>query len=168
MTNERHSALASRPILRRPGDTDVVDNPLGGSVTYWARGEETAGGVTLLQGVVAPGEGPPLHLHVNEDEFICVLEGRLRVRLQDAVREAPAGSFVFIPKGVAHTWQNTGHGAARFLFGFTPAAPGMERFFERGAEFEADTWIAEGFGRFAGDAGMELLGPPLAQSDPKR
>lgn len=35
----------------------------------------------------------------------------------------------------------------------------MEHFFERGAEFEADMWIAEGFGRFAGDAGMELLGP---------
>ena len=35
----------------------------------------------------------------------------------------------------------------------------MEHFFERGAEFEADMWIDEGFGRFAGDAGMELLGP---------
>lgn len=35
----------------------------------------------------------------------------------------------------------------------------MEHFFERGAEFEADMWIAEGFGRFAGDAGLELLGP---------
>ena len=33
----------------------------------------------------------------------------------------------------------------------------MEHFFERGAEFEADMWIAEGFG--SGDAGMELLGP---------
>ncbi len=106
-------------------------------------------------------------MHAKEDEFICVLEGRLRVRLEEAVREAPAGSFVFIPKGVAHTRKNTGDGAARFLFGFTPAASGMERFFERGAEFEADTWIAEGFGRFAGDTGMELLGPPLSKSDPK-
>jgi hypothetical protein len=35
----------------------------------------------------------------------------------------------------------------------------MKHFFERGAEFEADMWIDEGFGRFAGDAGMELLGP---------
>jgi quercetin dioxygenase-like cupin family protein len=168
MTNQRHTALASRAILRRPGDADVVDNPLGGSLTYWARSEETAGAVTLLEGVVAPGEGPPLHVHANEDESIFVLEGRLRVRLQDAVREAPAGSFVFIPRGTAHTWQNTGDGAARFLVGFTPAAPGMERFFERGAEFDADTWIAEGFGRFASDAGMELLGPPLSQSHPKR
>jgi quercetin dioxygenase-like cupin family protein len=168
MTKRTHSTLASRAILRRPGEADMVDNPLGGSVAYWARSEETAGAVTVLESVVAPGEGPPLHVHVNEDEFIYVLEGRLRVRLEEAVREAPAGSFVFIPKGVPHTWKNAGDGAARFLFGFTPAASGMERFFERGAEFEADTWIAEGFGRFADDAGMELLGPPLAQSDPKR
>ena len=168
MTNRSHSALGSEAILRRPGDADVVGNPLGGSVTYWARSEETAGAMTVLESVVAPGEGPPLHAHGNEDEFVYVLEGTLRVRLEEAVREAPAGSFVFIPSGLVHTWKNAGDGAARFLFGFTPAASGMERLFERGAEFEADTWIAEGFGRFAGDAGMEVLGPPLAQSDPKR
>jgi quercetin dioxygenase-like cupin family protein len=165
MTKESQRALDSQAILRRPGDADVVGNPLGGRVTYWARSEETAGAATVLESLVAPGEGPPLHVHVNEHEFIYVLEGRLRVRLEEAVREAPAGSFVFIPKGLAHTWKNTGDGAARFLFGFTPAASGMERFFERGAQFDADTWIREGFGRFACDAGMELLGPPLAQSD---
>jgi quercetin dioxygenase-like cupin family protein len=161
MTNTSHSTLAWKTILRRPGEADVVGNPLGGSVTYWARSEETGGAMTALESVVAPGEGPPLHLHVDQDEFIYVLEGMLRVKLAEAIREAPAGSFVFIPRGVAHTWKNAGDGPARFLFGFAPAASGMERFFERGAEFEAEAWIAEGFGRFAGDAGMELLGPPL-------
>ncbi len=109
-----NSTFASRAILRRPGEADMVDNPLAGSVAYRARSEETAGAVTVLESVVAPGEGPPLHVHVNEDEFIYVLEGRLRVRLEEAVREAPAGSFVFIPKGVSHTWKNAGDGAARF------------------------------------------------------
>jgi hypothetical protein len=52
MSNKGHSALASRAILRRPGEADVVDNPLGGSVTYWARSEETAGAVTVLEAVV--------------------------------------------------------------------------------------------------------------------
>jgi len=52
---------------------------------YWAHSEETTGGVTVLESLVAPGEGPPLHVHVNEDEFIYVLEGRLRVRLEKVV-----------------------------------------------------------------------------------
>ena len=54
-------------------------------------------------------------------------QGRLRVRLEETIHEAPAGSFVFIPKGVPHTWQNAGDDPARILVVFTPAAAGMER-----------------------------------------
>lgn len=166
MDSDGHSAVALPAILRGPGDGDRVANPTGGSVTYWARGKETDGALTLIESVVAPGEGPPLHIHVSDDEFVYVLEGRVHVYLAGVVREAPAGSFVFIPKGVRHTWQNVGEGAARFLFGFTPAAPGMERFFEQAAELPAASRLVEGFRRFAGDAGLEVVGPPLAQSHP--
>jgi quercetin dioxygenase-like cupin family protein len=148
-------------ILRAPGEGDQVDNPTGGTVTFWARGEETDGALTVMESVVAPGAGPPLHVHVSDDEFVYVLEGALRFSLAGVVREAVAGSFVFIPKGVRHTWQNAGGGAARLLVGFTPAAPGMERFFEQAAELPAASRLAEGFRRFAGDAGIEVVGPPL-------
>ena len=52
-----------------------------------------------------------------------VLEGRLRFRLDETDHTAPAGSFVFIPRGVPHTWQNAGDGRAHILFVFTPASP---------------------------------------------
>jgi quercetin dioxygenase-like cupin family protein/ketosteroid isomerase-like protein len=146
-------------ILRRRRDADAADNAAGGAVTYWARSDETGGSVTALETAVAPGAGPPLHVHVNDDEFIYVLEGRLRVRLEDDVDDAPAGSFVFIPKGTPHTWRNAGDGIARFLLGFTPGAPGMERFFERGAA--AGAGLEDRFARFARDAGMEVVGPRL-------
>jgi quercetin dioxygenase-like cupin family protein/ketosteroid isomerase-like protein len=147
-------------ILRRPGGAETVDNAVGGAVTYWARSEDDTGrSLSALETSVMPGEGPPLHVHVNEDEFIYVLEGLLRMRLEDDVDDAPAGSFVFIPKGTPHTWQNAGGDVARFLFGFTPGAPGMEHFFERGAAAEAR--LEERFARFARDAGMEVVGPPL-------
>ena len=51
---------------------------------------------------------------------------------------------------------------ADYLLGedvFTPAAPGMERFFERGAAAGAD--VEERFAKFARDAGMKVLGPRL-------
>jgi hypothetical protein len=41
----------------------------------------------------------------------------------------------------------------------------MERFFERSAELPEDTRMADAFKTLARDAGMEVLGPPLAQSD---
>lgn len=137
------------------------DGKVGGQVTYWARGQETGGAVTVLETVAVPGSGPPLHTHV-EDEFIYVIEGRLRFRVEDAIREMATGSFAFIPRHVIHTWQSVGDVNARFLFGYAPESRGMERFFERGAELPDDSRLAEAFSRFADDAGMEVVGPPLA------
>ena len=91
-----------------------------------------------------------------------VLEGRLRFDLDGARRDAPAGSVTFIPRGVPHTWQNAGADSARLFFLFTPAAGGMERFYERSDELSAELSAAEIFQRFASDAGMQVLGPALA------
>jgi quercetin dioxygenase-like cupin family protein len=155
----------ARVIVVGPGDGQTVANPAGGGLTYKARGGETGGALTVWESTAAPGEGPPLHLHSNEHEFMYVLEGRLRFRLGETDHTAPTGSFVFVPRGVPHTWQNAGDDDARILFVFTPASPGMERFFERSAELPEDTRMAEAFKTLASDAGMEVVGPPLARSD---
>lgn len=155
----------ARAIVMGPGDGQTVANPARGGLTYKARSGHTAGALTAWESTAAPGEGPPLHLHVNEDEFMYVLEGLLRVGLDGNDHPAPAGSFVFIPRGVPHTWQNAGDGQARILFAFTPASPGMERFFEAAANLPDDTRMAESFKTLASAAGMEVLGPPLGQSD---
>ena len=155
-----------RGFVTAPGDGRILKNPVGGPLTFWALGEQTGGALTAFETTPAPGEGPPLHLHPREDEVLYVLQGRFRVKLESTIHEAPPGSFVFIPKGVPHTWQNAGDDPARLLILFTPAAPGMEQFFERSAELADDARVADAFKKFAGDAGMEVLGPPLAQSDP--
>jgi quercetin dioxygenase-like cupin family protein len=149
------------PIVIGPGDGHTVANPAGGGLTYKARSEQTDGALTAWESTAAPGEGPPLHLHRNEDESMYVLEGRLRFRLEEAEHVAPAGSFVFIPRGVSHTWQNAGEGAARILFVFTPGSPGMERFFELSAGIPENSRMAEAFATLAADAGMDVVGPPL-------
>jgi quercetin dioxygenase-like cupin family protein len=159
MTDLKTEPIAP-PLVRYSGDGQTVFAPAG-RLTFKARGEETGGALTLFETDVPPGVGPPLHVHVNDDEFMYVLEGRLRFRLGEAVHDAPAGTFVFIPKGVTHTWQNAGDSKARFLAGFAPAAPGMERFFERSAELADDVRPADAFKNFGPDAGMNILGPPL-------
>ncbi len=146
-----------------PGEGEAFRNPVGGPVTIKARGAQTGGALTVFESVPAPGEGPPLHAHSREDEILYLLDGRLRVRLEEQISEATAGAFVFIPKGLPHTWQNAGDAPARLLFAFAPAAPGMERFFERAAEVSEDTPLAEAFAEFAADAGMQVLGPPLGR-----
>ncbi len=137
--------------------------PVGGALTFKVRGEDTDGLLTAFESVAAPGEGPPLHAHANEDEVWYALEGTFRVRLDDDVREAPAGTFVFIPRGVVHTWQNVAGTPGRVLVVFTPA--GFEHFFERFAH-EAGDAPAEAFRRIGGEIGMRVVGPPLRQSHP--
>jgi quercetin dioxygenase-like cupin family protein len=154
------------PLFMPPGDALRVVSPVGGEVTYHARGEQTGGSLTAISAVAGPGDGPPLHRHLDEDELIFVLDGRMRVRLEDEVHEALPGSFAFVPKRLPHAWQNIGAEPARFLFVFTPAAVGMERFFERSAQLPEESRLAEAFGTLAADAGMEVLGPPLAESHP--
>jgi quercetin dioxygenase-like cupin family protein len=149
-------------VFQRPGEGGTVDNPLGGDVVFKARGEQTEGTLTAFETVVAPGEGPPLHTHANEDESLYVLDGEVRFKLGDEIRAAPAGSFVFIPRGAPHTWQNVGDGPARVLIHFTPS--GMERFFDGFAALETPGPAA--FETVGAEVGMDVVGPPLAESDP--
>ena len=73
----------------------MIEGPVGGPLNFKARGEQTNGALTVFENTVAPGEGPPLHVHAKEDESGYVLDGELRFSLADTVRGAPAGSFVF-------------------------------------------------------------------------
>ena len=153
-----------RPFALEPGAGTSVRNPVGGRLVFKLRGEQSNGTMTVFESVAAPGEGPPLHFHQLQDEWLYVLEGEMRIRLADDVEPAPAGSFAFIPHGVPHTWQNSGHEPARFLAMFAPAA--LEQFFERYAELTDQDGDLEAFGMLARAAGMIVVGPPLAQSHP--
>ena len=157
---ERHM----RAIICQPGEGTTLENPLGGPLTFKVRGEETSGAVLAFESAVGPGEGPPLHVHANEDEILYALAGTYRFRLEDEVRAAPAGSFVFVPRRVRHTWQNVGDGPGRLLVIFTPA--GMESFFERFAQLPDDVSVPDGFRSLGSEVGMDVVGPPLARSHP--
>jgi quercetin dioxygenase-like cupin family protein len=52
------------------------------------------------------GSGPAaLHVHHRDDEAWHVLEGSLHFSFGDRELDAPAGSTVFVPAGVPHTYQ---------------------------------------------------------------
>jgi quercetin dioxygenase-like cupin family protein len=147
----------ARPIAVRPGEGASVQGPAGGRLTFKVRGEDSDGRLLAIENVIAPLDGPPLHSHEHEDEFWYVIEGTLRFRLGDEQAEAPQGSFVFVPKGTPHAFQNVGDAPARILVMFNPA--GMERFFDAVAELEqADPGA---FSQLGAPAGMQVLGPPL-------
>src|SRR5690349_17423217 len=121
----------TQPFAVEPGGGLSVENPVGGITTFTAMTETTGGALTALEGVAAPGEGPPLHLHRTQDELIYTLEGRFHIKVGDELHDAAPGTFVFIPRGVAHTWRNIGDAPARFFAALMPAATEFEQFFVR-------------------------------------
>ena len=66
------------------------------------------------------GSGPDyLHVHYADDEAWHVLEGTLTFRFRDRQVEAPAGTSVFVPAGVPHTYFEAA-GPTRYLIILTP------------------------------------------------
>jgi mannose-6-phosphate isomerase-like protein (cupin superfamily) len=64
------------------------------------------------------GSGPAsLHVHHADDEAWHVLEGMLRFRFIDRVENVGPGGTVFVPAGIAHTYEAVG---ARYLIVLTP------------------------------------------------
>ena len=148
---------ASRAFTVGPGQGPTIQGPAGGPLTFKVRGDQTGGALTVIENTIGPGDGPPHHVHANEDEAWWIVEGELRFRLGDELHTAPAGTFVFVPRGVAHSFQNPGESPARILVMFTPG--GMESFFDSFAQLEAFDPAA--FAQLGAEVGMEVVGPPL-------
>lgn len=60
-----------------------------------------------------------LHVHYTDDEAWHILEGTLTFRFRDRTVEASAGTTVFVPAGVAHTYYEAA-GPTRYLIIMTP------------------------------------------------
>jgi quercetin dioxygenase-like cupin family protein len=110
--------------------------PAGTGAAYWGPGErmtflitgkETGGAFFMADISVAPGGGTPPHIHHREDESFRLLEGSLTVQVGGDTITASAGDFVHLPRGIAHSFRNTGDGYAKALVLTTPA--GLEGFF---------------------------------------
>ena len=71
-------------------------------------------------GVFPPGEGPPLHVHPNTDETFYVADGEATFLLGDRELPLGAGSFVFVPRGTAHTVWVSSDGPVRGLIVISP------------------------------------------------
>jgi quercetin dioxygenase-like cupin family protein len=109
------------------GEGRVVQ--IGGFGTiYKIHGSGLPGSAAVVEHTLARGAlAAPLHRHTHEDEITCVLEGEVTIQQGDEVTTAGAGSYVLKPRGVFHTFWNSGAGTARLIEIIAPS--GFERYF---------------------------------------
>ena len=93
---------------------------LANRMTMKATSSTTGGAYGLLESHLAPGFSPPLHVHHREDEAFYVLEGAVTMRCGDRTFRAAAGAFVFLPRGVPHTFLVDADRPARMLTLLSP------------------------------------------------
>jgi mannose-6-phosphate isomerase-like protein (cupin superfamily) len=149
-----------------PGDGQPIWF-LRNRMTVKATAETTGGAYGLLESLIVPGFSPPLHVHHREDEAFYVLEGELTMRCGDRTFRASAGAFVFLPRGVPHTFVVEGNEPARMLTLLTPGG-GEKLFVDGGRPPEHDGLppatppdIAA-LKRVTEQYGGEIVGPPTA------
>jgi Cupin domain len=150
------------PVIVGPSEGATIEGPVGGPHPLRRAASRPTALSPPSKTSSHPGKGPPLHTHANEDEAWYVLEGELRFKLDGQLRAAPCGSFVFVPRGTPHCFQNAADTPARVLVMFIPS--GMEQFFDQFAALSAPD--PEAYARIGDPLGMKVIGPPLAQSDP--
>ncbi len=162
-TAQPEQTVAPAVIVRGPGEGHIIPGPEG--LTLRATGEETGGAIGFFEATSAPGFGPPRHVHHTSDELFYVLAGEFRFLLGERVVRAPAGSFVFIPRGTVHAPKVVGPEPGRVLSAFIPGGPeGAFEAFARAAESAAaagaspDTEAAQAIAR---KFDSQFVGPPL-------
>lgn len=125
-------ARADPPLIKTPVVADAEQIPwlqagFGNRVRTLASADQTGGALTVMEFDEAQGYVTVLHRHDDADEMIYVLEGTLTLFMGGEHQQVGAGSYVLIPKGMAHAQGNTSGKRLRFLLQLSPS--GFERFF---------------------------------------
>src|SRR4051794_34386944 len=88
-----------------------MTGPAGPRATPWrvVVDSDLTGGMTLGEArLPARTAGPARHVHTREDEGVFVLAGVLTAEVGDQRYEVGPESFLWMPRGVPHTFANLG------------------------------------------------------------
>jgi mannose-6-phosphate isomerase-like protein (cupin superfamily) len=116
---------------------------------------ESGGELTVIENVIAPQTGAPLHVHKLENEAYYVLEGEFEFICGDDTVHGGPGTFVHSPRGIPHRYFNLGVTPGRVLLSFTPG--GIEAFFQELADKHVTD--PQGMSEIALAYGMQIFAP---------
>jgi mannose-6-phosphate isomerase-like protein (cupin superfamily) len=151
---------ALEPVVVCPNE-DRATHPIhlqGRQLAVKATGRDTGGGFAAGLLRAEPMSGPPLHLRTQEDEWFYILKGEFAFEVGDRCFIAVAGTSVFAPREVPHTWQNFTGEVAEALKVLTPAD--IEEDFPEAVIETLEPAVLE---MLMKRHGVITLGPPLSR-----
>lgn len=129
------SSPARRPLIVRPDQGRTYEMGRMRAV-FFADEKETAARYSISEWwLEARTHGPGAHSH-EDDHIFYVLVGTLTLFIDGEKTEAPRGSYVVIPGGVSHDFENHGAEECGFISINVPA--GFEQMMP-----QIVTWLSE-------------------------
>jgi quercetin dioxygenase-like cupin family protein len=113
----------------------TIDNGIGERLTFLRRVTTPAGETLEVENSVAPGMGPPMHVHYFQEEALTVMQGRIGYQTRGREPQfAGVGETVVFRPGDAHRFWNAGEEELR-CSGYVRPPDNIEYFLR--AVFEA-------------------------------
>ncbi|HEV2501292.1 MAG TPA: cupin domain-containing protein [Terriglobia bacterium] len=103
---------------------------------------------------IEESHAPPLHLHLNQEEWFYIMEGEVVFQVGGQRLHLHAGESVLAPRRIPHTFSSVAATPSRMLIAFCPAGK-MEQFFRDVENPKAPVEQAAFWRRYD----MELVGP---------
>jgi len=94
-----------------------------------ASGQETGGRFSVMEAILKPGQGAPLHIHTREDEAFFVLEGEVAFYTTDSEIATQAEGFVSCPPNCIRGFRNNTSKISRMLILYSTS--GVEEMTQR-------------------------------------
>jgi mannose-6-phosphate isomerase-like protein (cupin superfamily) len=138
------AGVMRKALVLRPGEGRAY--PMGRiSAVFKADGDETANQYSISEWwLEAHTQGPGPHSHPEDDVFF-VIEGTMSFFVDGQWIEAPKGSFVLVPGGTTHDFENRSSSRAGALNisapgNFEEAMPGIAQWFIENPPGHAGDW----------------------------
>ena len=122
-------------------------------------GKDTDGKLAVFEQTgFTPNGGPPLHIHLNQDEWFFVTEGEYQFQVGQDRYSMQAGDTIFLPRNIPHAFIQITE-KAKTIVSYLPAGK-MEDFFKTTDSWKTTPSKEEVINVFE-DHGMKVVGPPL-------
>lgn len=126
------------------------------SIHFKVGSRDTNGALFVIEHQNLLKGGPPMHFHLQQDEWFYVMEGEVLFQVGAERKLLRSGESVLGPRMIPHAFCGVGEKPGHMIIAFTPAGK-MEDFFRDIAVPNGPKMDAEVFSRYD----MQYVGPPL-------
>lgn len=121
--------------------------------------KDTNNNLTVFEYTGNEKGGPPLHIHLKQDEIFFIVEGEYLFQVGSEKHKLKVGDTIFLPRKVPHTFAQISE-TGKMFFMFQPSGK-MEDFFRKLGSLTQPPTPQQGAKIFE-DHEMKVVGPPLS------